>query len=447
MGQATIDNSQAAKTIPWKLRDAEPGRCAFGEVYQNTITGTVRLCATLNTWSDLGGSVSLPGTVMQTNQSNTISAGTQDASGAAHTLPAKRGLISALPATCTVGEEYFATDATAGQNKYFCTATNTWTQQLNGGGGATYTKDLLDGKVTRSTATQLLTGTCSGGGACQFSVGSTPYAWSGGCTVTSDNVGSSNGHVSVYVKSGTSTPSVGWTAGTPGVTTACGNDGAIAQLPANALTLAEWDIVAGQFPTFVTANDTRPFFQSNTSLTGPQIYERWFGKSDTTNAGTASGSGYRTNSDFTALLNIVEDGGIALFMNHTSGTYVVSWFHLMDGQTGGGGWTGTPIYLSFRWMNTAGGAGAVRWDVSVRCGKNSALAGNTFGTPSSTLVTVAAGSTWVDSIVSVPLLGVSGVACAPGDTMALKIANSPTSTGTTYTSDIYLANMAAYIIQ
>ena len=58
--------------------------------------------------------------------------GAWDASGAAHTLPAKRGTIAQLPANCTVGEEYFATDAPAGQNKYYCTTGNTWTQQQGG---------------------------------------------------------------------------------------------------------------------------------------------------------------------------------------------------------------------------------------------------------------------------------------------------------------------------
>src|SRR4051812_23102798 len=42
------------------------------------------------------------------------------------------GLASAKPATCTVGQIYFATDATAGANLYLCTASNTWTQ-LSGG--------------------------------------------------------------------------------------------------------------------------------------------------------------------------------------------------------------------------------------------------------------------------------------------------------------------------
>lgn len=46
------------------------------------------------------------------------------------------GALSGIPATCTVGNLAFITDATAGQNIYECASTNTWTQQLNGGGGA-----------------------------------------------------------------------------------------------------------------------------------------------------------------------------------------------------------------------------------------------------------------------------------------------------------------------
>ena len=61
-----------------------------------------------------------------------IQVGPWDASGATYTIPARRGTIAQLPATCTQGAEYFATDATPGQNKYLCTATNTWTQQQTG---------------------------------------------------------------------------------------------------------------------------------------------------------------------------------------------------------------------------------------------------------------------------------------------------------------------------
>jgi hypothetical protein len=57
-------------------------------------------------------------------------------SGATHTLPAKTGTAASKPGTCTVGEEYFATDSTAGQNKWYCTVSNTWTQQP---GAATHT--------------------------------------------------------------------------------------------------------------------------------------------------------------------------------------------------------------------------------------------------------------------------------------------------------------------
>jgi len=77
----------------------------------------------------------LPVTVVQTSQSNTYTAGTQDFSGAAHALPAPKGVAAARPAVCTVGEMYFATDAVAGQNWYFCTSPNTWVQQLNSGSG------------------------------------------------------------------------------------------------------------------------------------------------------------------------------------------------------------------------------------------------------------------------------------------------------------------------
>ncbi len=60
--------------------------------------------------------------------------GTWDAAGAASTRPAKTG--SSLPASCAVGEQFFKTDATAGQNLYLCTAANTWTQMSGGGGGS-----------------------------------------------------------------------------------------------------------------------------------------------------------------------------------------------------------------------------------------------------------------------------------------------------------------------
>ena len=48
------------------------------------------------------------------------------------------GAAGSKPANCTTGQVYFATDATAGQNLYYCTTPGTpgtWTQELNSGGG------------------------------------------------------------------------------------------------------------------------------------------------------------------------------------------------------------------------------------------------------------------------------------------------------------------------
>lgn len=84
------------------------------------------------------------GTVATLGNTNTFT-GRQDASGAASTAPVKSGTTASLPATCTAGKDvYFAIDATPGQNLYYCTSTNTWTQQLNSGaGGASAALDNL----------------------------------------------------------------------------------------------------------------------------------------------------------------------------------------------------------------------------------------------------------------------------------------------------------------
>lgn len=59
-----------------------------------------------------------------------------------------------LPATCKVGDLFFKTDATAGQNLYECAATDTWTQQLNSGAGGASVA--LDNLVAPNINTSLL---------------------------------------------------------------------------------------------------------------------------------------------------------------------------------------------------------------------------------------------------------------------------------------------------
>lgn len=57
--------------------------------------------------------------------------GAWNAGGASSTIPAKVG--TGLPATCVVGEQFFRSDAQAGQNIHLCTAENTWTQVSGAG--------------------------------------------------------------------------------------------------------------------------------------------------------------------------------------------------------------------------------------------------------------------------------------------------------------------------
>ncbi len=61
--------------------------------------------------------------------------GVWDASGASASKPAPTG--AGLPGSCEVGEQYFRTDAPAGQNLHLCTAPDTWTAISGGGGGGT----------------------------------------------------------------------------------------------------------------------------------------------------------------------------------------------------------------------------------------------------------------------------------------------------------------------
>ena len=75
-----------------------------------------------------------------TSVSNAYAAGTVQqflgalvATGSSRTAPVQAG--AALPANCTTGDQFFNTSAAAGQNLYFCTASNTWTQMSGTGSG------------------------------------------------------------------------------------------------------------------------------------------------------------------------------------------------------------------------------------------------------------------------------------------------------------------------
>ena len=114
----------------------------------------------LSTGSAWGTSYTAPtGSIVGTGQPNTYTAGFQNFSA----VPFSPEVGSSNPATCTVGQMFFNTSYPAGQNWAYCTATNTWTQQLNGGGsgvasftgdGALLTNAASTGPVTATLGTQ-----------------------------------------------------------------------------------------------------------------------------------------------------------------------------------------------------------------------------------------------------------------------------------------------------
>jgi hypothetical protein len=83
------------------------------------------------------------------------------------------GATSALPATCTTGGVYFATDQPALQQLYTCSATNTWTQMINVGGSGALTitggsLDIAPNVLPRLAVTNSFTGLNSFAGGVQL---------------------------------------------------------------------------------------------------------------------------------------------------------------------------------------------------------------------------------------------------------------------------------------
>lgn len=63
---------------------------------------------------------------------NVTGSGVINFSSATSTQPNKTGVSASIPATCSTGQTYFKTDASAGANLFACTSANTWTV-LTGG--------------------------------------------------------------------------------------------------------------------------------------------------------------------------------------------------------------------------------------------------------------------------------------------------------------------------
>lgn len=157
-------------------------------------------------------------TVATLGLTNTFT-GRQDASGAASTAPAKVG--TSLPASCTVGDQYFKSDATAGQNLYGCTSTNTWTVMSSSGS--------VTSVIMAGTSNQIsVSGTCTitNTGTCTFSLPS-------GLVLP----GTING-MTINTTTGTFTLANGKTFSVVKTITLDGTDGVTVTFPASSATVA-----------------------------------------------------------------------------------------------------------------------------------------------------------------------------------------------------------------
>ena len=109
--------------------------------------------------------------------------GTVKAGNAVSTQPIKVGTLASIPATCAVGEMYYASDVTTSRKLYQCTATNTWARLMYESGsadpGTCTVSDLFFNTTTNKLKVCVATNTWEySGGISTFGVG-----WSGSALV------------------------------------------------------------------------------------------------------------------------------------------------------------------------------------------------------------------------------------------------------------------------
>lgn len=174
-----------------------------------------------------------------------------DFSAAPSTRPAKTG--TALPAACAVGELFFRTNSTPGQNLYGCTATNTW-MQLSGGAGGGTTTAWNDLRILRVSNSQLTIGdTCSAATPCLVRFGNTVLSVQAPLTATI-TAGTGTGMARVYVtESGVILVDHSLSAGvTVTCTAGCNTQQTVVPVfPVNSVPLGEVIITAGAWASVV----------------------------------------------------------------------------------------------------------------------------------------------------------------------------------------------------
>jgi hypothetical protein len=149
------------------------------------------------------------------------------------TRPLQTG--TTIPSTCQVGQMFFKSDASAGQNLYACTATNTWTVEAGGSG-------LSNCQVQRTSASVLtIFPAATVASPCIFGRGTTASLITSPATVTS-----SAGTTLVYVSVGAGGAI---SVGAGSATVACSGCIATAAtaFPSDAMPVWTWTLLNGAF--------------------------------------------------------------------------------------------------------------------------------------------------------------------------------------------------------
>jgi len=190
-----------------------------------------------------------------------------DFSGAIFTKPAKAG--TAIPPSCTVGEAFFKTNASAGQNLYGCTSSNTWSLMagITGAGLAS----VGDFAASNSSASvQTLGAGCSSAIPCQIRIGSVVFTLTAPVTGTLSGT-SASGTVFWYLS-----PSQVLTAGHNSAATltcsaGCSVASGILYFPPDATPLWQTTFTANVWGAINPAMDKRAFLSRNVIAPGSGV--------------------------------------------------------------------------------------------------------------------------------------------------------------------------------
>lgn len=170
---------------------------------------------------------------------------------------------TSLPGTCTVGQRYTKTDATAAAVLYVCTATNTWTQQVGTGGGSTTGYGLTDFSYTVSNPTITIAPSAASGAPVPMNCGSSISKLTTPPTVTYSSGGASaTGYLYIDCSTGSPVLTFGHNSAntftSSGVTVTSG----ISAFPTDKNIFKLWVVpmVSGSWSAVDAANDQRAIY-------------------------------------------------------------------------------------------------------------------------------------------------------------------------------------------